>query len=239
MEKQQSDIRHRLEYEIYYHLGLNRNCAKLARLQLPRLYPDIPTDSTEWTTKFNSLYTKYKRWCLQEHWDSKCQKRGDEEKSQRDKVVQKEAQTLTETVQMYRTMIRFMLQKFAEEVSQGKHKIKDPDQAKRIIDLDMYLTQVLEKRPRFLPAAVWDMMSEEDRRHMDKVFEFLRKRVHTSESIEDLGEIVDAEAQAKVIQLIPPPKQVEAEVIQDEEKTSSNIPEFLRPLKEHRGGIDK
>jgi len=232
-------VRHRLEFELYFHLGENRTCAKLARLQMPRLYPETPTDSAEYQTRFNSLYVKYKRWEKQENWGEKAEKRGLDNKRSAEKLVKKEEESLSETVSMYRRMIRYLLQKYAEQVAEGAIKLKSPDEAKRMMELDMYLTRVLESRPKLLASQILDLMSEDEKRQADRVFEWLRRETLKDSFVRDLQDRVQQEASVEVIDVLPLPKEAEEDNEKDKEEEKpkkkkereAGVPDFLQPLR--------
>lgn len=225
---------HRLEFEIYYHLGENRNVAKLARLQMPRLYPEFANNTKEWETKFNTLYMKYRRWEDKEKWKEIADKRGVDKARLTEVMMKKEEESLSETVLMYRRMIRYVLQKFAEGVADNKIQVKTLDEAKRMMELDMYLTHILDARPKLLSSKILDLMSEEDRRQSDKVFEWLRKQTLKETFIRDLQDTVVLEAQAEVIDILPSPKAVRAvKEFGKEKKKEEGVPDFLQPIRVH------
>lgn len=223
---------HRLEFEMYYHLGESRNPARLARLQMPRLYPELPIDSKEWETKFNSLYMKYRRWESREEWQEIAEKRGVDKARLAEVMMKKEEDSLSETVRMYRRMVRFVLQKFAEEISTNSVKVKSLDEAKRMMELDMYLTRILDSRPKLLTSSILDLMTEEERRQADKVFEWLRKQTTKDAFIRDLQDTVNLEAQAEVLEILPSPKVPEESVLKKREK-EKGVPDFLQPIAVH------
>ena len=187
------DAKHKYVFEFFYFLGENRSLAKLTRIQMTKLYPDLEPDSKDYQKKYTSAYAKYRRWAENENWNEEAQKRGEIDRTHRTQALRQEGETLSNTVQLYRRMVRFMLQQFAEEVVQNKVKLKTVKEAKQMIELDMYLSQIIDRRPKTIPAQVLEMMTEKERRGADKVFEWLHKRVTRASAIEDLAEVVETE----------------------------------------------
>jgi hypothetical protein len=152
--------------------------------------------------------------------------------------MQKEESTLSETVRMYRRMVRYMLQRFANTVAENKMDIKTPDEAKRMVELDMYLTRVLEARPKLLQSAVYSLMDEDEKRRADRVFEWLRKQSDREPFLQDLQEVVNREGQPQVIDTIPSPtphRELPAGHARQREapKPKEGVPSFLQPLNVH------
>lgn len=208
--------KHKYYFEVYYHLGQNRSIARLTRLQMPRLFPDLPADSEEYKRKFNSLYMKLRRWKETEEWDKEVEIREADKKQKLSSAVRSEEETLTDTVNLYRRMVRYLLQKFAESVANDSVQIKSLHEAQKMIELDMYLTQILDRRPKMLPTKVLELMTEDERRQSDKIFEWLRKNVTAEDAIRDLGDIIEAEAVVEEVNRIRqslPPAPVEAEQV--------------------------
>lgn len=229
----ENEPEHRLEFEEYYHLGEKRSVAKLAKYQMPRLYPELPTNSREWNTKFNSLYMKYRRWEEKEKWKEIAEKRGVDKARQAEVLMKKEEETLSETVRMYRRMVRFLLQKYAELVADNKVAIKNPHEAKTMMELDIYLTRILDARPKLLSSGILDLMTEEEKRQADKVFEWLRKQTIKEAFIQDLQDTVKQEARDEVIDVLPSPKAPKELVRKKEKERQKGVPDFLQPMDVH------
>jgi len=153
--------------------------------------------------------------------------------------VKKEEESLSETVSMYRRMIRYLLQKYAEQVAEGAIKLKSPDEAKRMMELDMYLTRVLESRPKLLASQILDLMSEDEKRQADRVFEWLRRETLKDSFVRDLQDRVQQEASVEVIDVLPLPKEAEEDNEKDKEEEKpkkkkereAGVPDFLQPLR--------
>lgn len=218
------DPKHKYYFELYFHLGVNRSVSRLAKLQMPRLYPEIPQNSKEYQRNFNALYMKFRRWEVKENWGEEAEKLQSDNRRQKDDLIKGEETTLSDTVKMYRSMVRHLLQKFAARVASGEVELKDEKAAKRMVELDMYLTRVLDARPKFLPSQVYDLMNEDEKRHADRVFEWLRRQTLKEEAIKDLGGIVRAEATVEMVKSLPSTERI-VDVRQ--------LPAFAMKLTEH------
>lgn len=224
------DPKHKYYFELYYHLGVNRSVSRLAKLQMPRLYPEMSPNSKEYRSRFNALYMKFRRWEVKENWAEEANALQENNQRVRDDLIKEEEGTLTDTVKMYRRMVRFLLQKFSERVLNNEVELKDEKAAKRMVELDMYLTRVLDARPKFLPSQVYDLMTEDEKRQADRVFEWLRKQTLKEDAIKDLGLIVKAEAHSEVVRALPGPAIVEHELEQEPIET---LPAFAMKLGQH------
>jgi hypothetical protein len=221
------DPKHKYVFEIFFFLGETRNLTKLSRIQMTKLYPNIEPDTDEYKRKFNSVYKKYQRWASTENWHEEAQRREESDRAHRTNIVRNEEETLSNTVQLYRKMVRYMLQEFAEKVVQKKVEVKSIKEAKQMIELDMYLSQIIDRRPKALSVQVLEMMTEKERRGADKVFEWLHKRATRESAIEDLGDVVEAEqvldehAQTQRLLTPAPEKPEKAPVVQNLEEAEA------------------
>ena len=224
--------KHKYYFELFYHLGIDRTIMKLVRMQMPRMFPELAPDSREYKTRLNSLYTKVSRWADKEGWAEEVEKRTKDNKRQSDVLVRDEEQTLTATVALYRRMVSYILQKFGEGVLADQFRIKSLKEAKMMMELHMYLTELLHGRPSSVGPKVYELMDADERRGVDSVFEWLRKQVRKEPLLESLKDIVEAEERARAIDVIPvrelpAPKPVTEEPVPASEE---RVPAFLRSL---------
>jgi len=168
--------KHSDTFELYYYLGEGRTLKKVAQLRFLQEHPDVTPGTPLYESKFNSFYTKIKRWSLKENWQEWVKRKEIEERSAREEEMREQAKGLTEMVKLYRKMVRYALSQVAKDVKDGKIRVRSLTEAKTMIDLDIYLTQVLQQQPQFLPSIMERVLEEKDRRKVDKVFEFLHKR---------------------------------------------------------------
>jgi hypothetical protein len=212
------DPKHKYYFELYYHLGIDRSVAKLAKIQMPRMFPELPPDSREYKTKFNSLYTKMKRWEEREGWPEEAKKREESNRREADVLLREQEQTLTSTVELYSRMVSYLLQKFAEKITQDQVQIRN-------------LKEVLQGRPRGIGAKVFELMNQDERRQSDAVFEWLRKKIQSEPLLAGLRDIVDAEVVVEAGRVLPAPAHTRAGAgVENLPEKEERVPPFLRPL---------
>lgn len=232
--------KHKYLFDIYFHLGLGRNAMKLAKVSMPRLYPELEAGTKDYQRRLKSTYTRFSRWIAREGWEKAVSIRESSSRRQTDVLVKQEEQTLLDTVKLYRRGVRYVLNKFLENVANDLVDIKTPKEAKMLMELDMYLSTVIEKRPKLINAKIFELMSEDERRQSDKVFEYIRRQAQREEVIQDIEGVIDVEQDAieaqQTAQLLPsgavpiaPIELKEAEPGPVQQRFM-HLPAFLKPI---------
>jgi len=182
--------KHADAFELYYYLGDDRSLKKVAQLRFSNEFPDIPPGTREYNSKFESYYVKIKRWSKKENWNEWVKRKEEEDRQKRDEEIREHSSKMVEMVKLYRKMIRYALSDLARRIREGEVRIRNLTEAKSMIELDLYLTRVLQESPQFLPSMVDRILDEKGKKLVDAVFEHLHKR-----TLMELGsaEVLDAE----------------------------------------------
>jgi len=163
-------------FELFYYMGESRSLLEVAKLRFVMEYPDVTANSLEYQSKFPSFYTKIKRWSANEKWTLWVQKKTKHEQTLRETEMREHNKGLIEMTKMYRRMVRYAISNFAQEVKDGKIAIRNMTEAKRIIELDMYLSDVIKRTPSIMPGIMHRSLTVGEKEQVDSVFEFIHKR---------------------------------------------------------------
>lgn len=189
--------KHVASFETYYYLGEMRTLKAAALIRFQQLVPDCPPDSPQFKTKFESFYTKIKRWAKQEDWDGWCIRKGIEERQKREKETRQKMMSLDKTIRTYQSLVRQALVVWSDKIrtsvelrnaiasgdeakiialsQRERMEIKSFAEAKLMMELDFYLSKLLDEMPEVKDEAM-EKIEEEERERADRVMEFLRKK---------------------------------------------------------------
>ena len=201
--------KHADTFELYYYLGEERTLKKVALLKYAQEATGVTPGSPEWESKFASFYTKIKRWSSAEEWDEWVKRKEIDERGKREEEVREQSKGLVEMVKLYRKMVRFALSDLGKRLKDGEVKIRTLTEAKTVMELDLYLTKVLQQQPQFLPSMMERVLGEADRRKVDSIFEGLHKRAlsEIDISVKEGAEVPTPEELGKL--LLPGKSEVE------------------------------
>lgn len=189
--------KHVASFETYYYLGEGRSLRKAAYLRFLQLVPDCPEGSTAFPSKFESFYTKIKRWSKAEDWVGWCLRKDFEERQKREEDARAKMMSMDRTLKMYQALVRQALVVWSDKIKASielrkaiaegdetriqqlslreRVEIKSFSEAKLMMELDMFLSKTLDDMPE-LHTAEREKISEEERERIDKVMEGIRKQ---------------------------------------------------------------
>lgn len=197
----QSDVlgypKHVASFETYYFLGEMRSLKMAAKIRFQQLVPDCPPDSPKFSSKFESFYTKIKRWAKSEDWNGWCIRKDVEERTKRGKEMRSKMVSMDKTLKTYQSLVRQSLIVWSDKIRasvelrtalakgddaaiielKGKARLEITSfkEAKDMMELDLYLSRILEQMPE-IPTEAREKLSEEHSRRIDVVMELIRKR---------------------------------------------------------------
>jgi len=189
--------KHVASFETYYYLGELRTLKAAALLRFQALIPDCPPDSPSFKSKFDSFYTKIKRWARAEDWDGWCIRKAVEERQKRDKDVRQKMMSLDKTVRTYQSLVRQALVVWSDKIrtsvelrnaiasgdeakiialsQRERMEIKSFSEARLMMELDFYLSKLLEDMPES-STDEREKLTEDEQERADRVMEYIRKR---------------------------------------------------------------
>lgn len=155
--------------------------------------------------KFDSLCRKIKQWDANESWDECVKRKENEGRKKREHIVESRTIHLTEALMGYLVFIRKGLIVFSEKarlpallkqaIAQGdakaeatlRERIKSGEgveienfrEAKEMIELDIHLSNLLEKQPHLEPEKE-RKLPEEMAERVDRLMEFIREKASES-----------------------------------------------------------
>lgn len=104
-------------FETYYYLGEGRTLRETAIQRFPYLVPDCPVDSTDYPKKFESFYTKIKRWATREGWKEWVKRKEITERQAREEDMRDRIIRSQKNLVYYRGMLQQGLSAFGRKVS--------------------------------------------------------------------------------------------------------------------------
>ena len=189
--------KHVESFETFYYLGEHRTLRAVALLRFPQYVPDCPQGSPLFKSKFESFYTKIKRWAKAEDWDGWCIRKRLEESQKHEKESRQKLMSLDKTLRMYQSLVRQSLIVWADKVktslelrnalAQGddgkvamlatkdRFELRSSQDVRLFMELDMYLAKQLDQMPSLSPEEQ-EKLTEAEKERMDQVMESIRKR---------------------------------------------------------------
>ena len=189
--------KHVASFETFYYLGESRSLRKAAFIRFQQLVPDCPESSPRFNSKFESFYTKIKRWSRKEDWNGWCIRKDVEERQKRDAESRSKMMSIDRTLKMYQSLVRQALVVWSDKIkasielrkaiaegdnnkildlsTRERIEIKTFSEAKQMMELDMYLTKELDSMPG-IRTMEKERLSEEHFERVDRVMEHIRKQ---------------------------------------------------------------
>jgi len=193
-------------FETYYFLGEMRTLKATAQLRFQALHPECPPDSPHYKSKFESFYTKIKRWARKENWEEWVARKELEERHKRESEMREKIGSINRTLRGYQGLIRqaiiaasdkvkntLALRQATQEGDEAKiarlstmphMEIRSFKELKDMIELDIYVTKLLEQQPA-LAFEEGSRLSEDKAERVDQIMEALRKQALDTGSEEE------------------------------------------------------
>lgn len=112
-------------FETYYWLGEGRTLREVAEQRFPYLVPNYPIGHPEHARKFESFYTKIKRWASKERWNDWVKRKEIEERSKREDEMRDKVIKSTKTLVYYRGILQQGLSAFGRKVAWATRLINE------------------------------------------------------------------------------------------------------------------
>jgi len=106
-------------FETYYWLGENRTLKETALLRFQELVPDCPPTDPRFPSKFESFYTKIKRWAAKENWKEWVKRKELEERTKREGEMREKIIQSQRNIVGYRGILQQGLVGFSRKVSRS------------------------------------------------------------------------------------------------------------------------
>lgn len=227
---------HAESFETYYLLGEQRTLKAAALVRFNQLYPDIARNSPLFKSKFESFYTKFKRWAKVEKWREWVRIKDQQERQRLLEASRRQIIQNQQILQSYRALIQQGLLLFSRKVTDAvrilqtiqqleRRLLETQDQnlrsqisaqlaplyeqleatgvgmksfkeAKECIELDLYLSKVIDQLPRSVEVER-QRLDEQEFEQVDRIMEAVMRvaRRRFAEKVEEIapGEDVETE----------------------------------------------
>lgn len=125
-DKDISDYPEHVEsFETYYFLGEGRTLRETAIQRFPYLVPNCPPGHPDHPSKFESFYTKIKRWASKERWNDWVKRKEIEERTKREDEMRDRIIKSQKNLVYYRGMLQQGLSAFGRKVARATRLINE------------------------------------------------------------------------------------------------------------------
>jgi len=198
--------RHGTSFETYYYLGESRTLRLASLIRFKQLVPDCPENSPTFKSKFESFYTKIKRWAKGEDWQGWVIRKDVEERQKYEKELKQKTVSQDKTLRMYQSLLRQSLVVFSDKIrvsvelrnalnvgddekiamlmAKERLEIKSFAEAKLVMDYDLELEARLENLPS-VKSEEHQKLVEDEREKLDRTMESIRKRASEEGHVDD------------------------------------------------------
>jgi len=199
---------HSESFEIYYYLGESRTLRETAAIRFSQLYPNRSEDDP----KFESFYTKIKRWAKKENWKDWVKRKEMEERQKREEQMREKIIQSTRNVVGYRGMLQQGLVAFSRRVQKTV----------RLLTQISRLEEAASREPD--PARIAEMNAEIRRLRAELMETGVEIR-----NFKEAKECIELDLYlARVLEQLPETRPLDTKLTEDEVEKVDRIMEWLR-----------
>jgi hypothetical protein len=183
-------------FETYYFLGESRTLKSAAYYRFQQTSPDCPPNDPRFTSKFESFYTKFKRWARKENWSEWVKRKEIEERHKREAEIRERLGSISRVLRGYQGVARQAIIVFSDKVkvsselrqavlhgdqpridglmARERIEIRNFKELREMVELDIEISKILEQQPEVPEER--STMPEAAEEKVDKLMELLRRK---------------------------------------------------------------